>query len=165
MPTSTDRIQKQIILRATQERVWRAITDAKQFGSWFGVKFDGEFTAGAPVVGRIAPTTVDSEIAKMQERHAGARFEFVVDRIEPMHHFSFRWHPFAIDQSVDYSDEPMTHVTFALEAVPQGTMLTITETGFDAIPLARRNDAFEANDEGWGAQTMLLEKYLARSAT
>lgn len=165
MASSTDRIEKRIVLRAPQERVWRAITDAKQFGSWFGVTFEGDFTAGAPTVGRVTPTTVDPEIAKMQERHAGAPFEFVVDRMEPMSLFSFRWHPFAIDRSVDYSSEPMTLVTFALEATPEGTMLTITETGFDSIPLARRADAFEANGEGWAAQTMLLEKYLARSAT
>ena len=165
MSSSTDRIEKRIFLRAPRERVWRAIADATQFGSWFGVRFDREFAPGATMAGRVTPTTVDPEIAKMQEPHAGTRFEFVVDRIEPMELFSFRWHPFAIDPSVDYSDEPMTLVTFTLQAVPDGTMLTITETGFDAIPISRRGDAFEANGEGWAMQTVLLEKYVARSAS
>jgi uncharacterized protein YndB with AHSA1/START domain len=161
--SATDRIEKQILLRAPQERVWSAITEAKQFGSWFGIDFEGEFTAGTPIIGRIRPTTVDPGVAKAQERYAGTSVELVVDRIEPMHRFSFRWHPFAIDPDVDYSHEPMTLVTFALKAVTEGTLLTITESGFDSIPLARRADAFEANDEGWAAQATLLEKYLARS--
>ncbi|HYZ15789.1 MAG TPA: SRPBCC domain-containing protein, partial [Candidatus Acidoferrum sp.] len=97
MVTPTDRIEKKILLRAPHERVWRAITDAKQFGNWFGVAFDGDFVAGARITGTIVPTKVDAEVAKLQESHTGAKFAFHVDRIEPMRLFSFRWHPFAVD--------------------------------------------------------------------
>jgi len=91
-------------------------------------------------------------------------FAFIVDRIEPMRLFSFRWHPFAIDQAFDYSKEPTTLVVFQLEEVAAGTKLTITESGFDRIPLERRAKAFTANEQGWAAQTRLLEKYVAMGA-
>jgi len=140
--------------------VWRAISDAKQFGTWFGVEFDGPFAPGARMTGKMVPTKVDPEIAKMQQPYTGMAFEYTVDRIEPMRLFSFRWHPFAIDPKVDYSHEPTTLVVFELEEVPGGTQLTITETGFDGIPLERRAKAFGANSEGWAKQTELLAKYV-----
>jgi len=112
----------------------------------------------------MVPTKADPDVAKAQEAYAGMRFEFTVDRIEPMRLFSFRWHPFAIDPDVDYSSEPMTLVTFELEETPSGTMLTITESGFDRIPLERRAKAFTANEHGWTAQAKLLEKHLGGSA-
>jgi uncharacterized protein YndB with AHSA1/START domain len=161
MNSVTDRIEKKVFLKAPRARVWQAISDSKRFGAWFGVTFDEPFRPGAQMVGTLTGTTVDPETAKQMERYKGARFEFQVDRIEPEHHFSYRWHPFAIDQSVDYSHEPMTLVAFDLEEAPGGTMLTIVESGFDRIPLARRADAFESNDEGWAKQAELLEKYLA----
>jgi uncharacterized protein YndB with AHSA1/START domain len=161
MTASTDRIEKKVLLRAPLDRVWRAISDAKEFGTWFGVAFDGPFTAGTRLSGRLLPTKVDAAVAKAQEPHAGMRFELTVDRIEPMRLFSFRWHPFAIDPEVDYSKEPGTLVTFELEEAPSGTMLTITESGFDRIPLERRAKAFTANEQGWAAQAKLIEKYLA----
>lgn len=161
MATSTDRIEKKVLLRAPRDRVWRAISDAKQFGAWFGVEFESGFVAGARVIGKIAPTKVDPEVAQAQEPYSGMSFEFHIDCIEPMRLFSFRWHPYAIDPNADYSNEPMTLVTFTLEDAGGDTMLTITESGFDGIPLARRAEAFEANDEGWTAQAQLIEKYLA----
>jgi uncharacterized protein YndB with AHSA1/START domain len=161
--STTDRIRKTVVLRAPVERVWRAISDAKQFGSWFGFVFDGDFAAGKRMTGRIVPTTVDASVAKGQEKYAGRAVEITVDRIEPMRVFSYRWHPFALDPSVDYSSEPTTLVVFELAPVAEGTQLTITETGFDSIPSGRRNDAFEANDEGWAAQVHLIEKYLAQN--
>jgi uncharacterized protein YndB with AHSA1/START domain len=164
MTDTTDRIEKQILLRAPRERVWRAISDAQQFGSWFGVRFDAAFVAGARLTGQITPTTVDAEIAKAQEPYAGMAFDFLVERIEPMHLFSFRWHPYAVERGVDYSQEPTTLVQFVLEEAAGGTLLTITESGFDRIPLTRRAEAFKSNDQGWAAQTMLIEKYLARAA-
>jgi len=164
MATSTDRIEKSVVLRAPRERVWRAISDSKQFGSWFGVKFDGPFVAGASIVGKIVPTTVDAEVAKRQELYKGHRFEFAVDRVEPMRLFSFRWHPFAMDSGIDYSKEPTTLVVFQLEEVADGTMLTVTESGFDQIPIERRAKAFAANEGGWAAQMKLIEKYLAQQA-
>jgi uncharacterized protein YndB with AHSA1/START domain len=161
---SGDRIEKKIILRVSLERLWRAVSEAEQFGRWFGVEFDGGFVAGARMTGKIVPTTVDPDIAKMQESHRGKAFAFHVDRIEPMRLFTFRWHPFAIDPRVDYSKEHMTIVTFALEEVPGGAMLTITESGFEHIPLGRRAEAFAANEQGWTAQITLIEKYLALAA-
>lgn len=161
MSTTPDRIEKKIMLRAAVERVWGAITDAEKFGSWFGVKFDGAFAPGAKIIGRITPTKVDPEVAKLQEPHAGQPFEFRIDTIEPMKRFAFYWHPYAVEPGTDYSKEPMTLVAFELEQVSGGTMLTITESGFDKVPLARRAEAFKANEGGWTHQARLIEKYLA----
>jgi uncharacterized protein YndB with AHSA1/START domain len=160
MSRQTDRIEKRILLRASRERVWRAISEAEQFGTWFGVELDGPFVAGSRLTGRITPTKVDAEVAELQAPHAGTKFEFHVERIEPMRLFSFRWHPFAVEPGVDYEKEPTTLVTFELEDAPGGTLLTISESGFDRIPLARRARAFEANEGGWSKQTQLIEKYL-----
>lgn len=158
--SSSDRIEKKIVLRAPLSRVWSAISDAQRFGAWFGVEFDAPFVAGAAMVGRITPTQVDPEVAKLQEPHAGKPFNCVIERIEPMKLFSFRWRPFAIDPKHDYSKEPMTLVAFELSEVAEGTELRITESGFDGIPLARRAEAFAANDGGWAHQAKLIEKYL-----
>jgi uncharacterized protein YndB with AHSA1/START domain len=161
---STDRIEKKIVLRAPRERVWRAISDAKQFGSWFGVAFDGPFAQGSRLTGKIVPTTVDAEVAKMQEPYAGKAFEWTVESIEPMQRMSFRWHPYAVEEGVDYSKEPTTLIEFVLTDAAGGILLTITESGFDQIPLARRAKAFKANEGGWEIQTRLIEKYLAKTA-
>ena len=100
-----------------------------------------------------------------QEPYAGVSFECTIDRVEPMRLFSFRWHPFAVDPAVDYSGEPATLVEFQLEEVEGGTRLTITESGFDRIPLERRARAFAANEQGWAAQSRLVEKYIAGVAS
>ena len=160
---NTDRIEKRIVLRAPLERVWRAISDAGQFGSWFGVAFDGPFVAGARLTGKIVPTTVDAEVAKQQKPYAGMAFEFFVERIEPMRTIEFRWHPFAVEPGVDYSGEPTTRIVFELQPVSDGVLLTVTESGFDQIPLARRAKAFAANDGGWAMQMKLIENYLANT--
>lgn len=161
MAAGRDRIEKTVLLRAPRDRVWRALSDSKQFGSWFGVAFDGPFVAGERVTGRIVPTKVDPEVAKAQEPYSGMAFELTVDRIEPMRLFSFRWHPFAIEAGVDYSREPTTLVVFELAEVPGGTKLDLTESGFEGIPLERRANAFTSNEQGWAAQMTLIEKYLA----
>lgn len=160
-----DRIEKKVVLRAPIARVFRALSDAREFGAWFGVAFDGPFVAGQRIVGRIRPTTVDPEVAKLQARHEGKPFDVTIARIEPPHLFSFRWHPFAIDPAVDYSSEPTTLVTFELAEAPEGTLLTITESGFDRIPLERRVQAFTANEGGWGHQAELVGKWLVAHAT
>jgi len=157
----SDRIQKTVTLRAPRSRVWRAISDSREFGEWFGVRFDGPFESGSPLRGVITPTKADPEVAKLQKPHEGMAFEITVDRIEPERLFSFKWHPFAIDRNVDYSSEPMTLIVFELEDVPGGTKLTITESGFDRIPLVRRAQAFGANEGGWSKQVELIAKYLA----
>lgn len=160
MVSTTDRIEKSVLLRAPQERVWHAISDPTEFGRWFGMEFEGKFSAGAEVRGRIKPTIADAAVAKMQEKYTGMPVALFIERIEPMRTFAFRWHPFAIDESVDYSKEPMTLVTFTLETADGGTKLTVVETGFDSIPIERRADAFEANEEGWTMQLELVGKYL-----
>jgi uncharacterized protein YndB with AHSA1/START domain len=160
MSPSTDRIEKQVFLKAPRERVWRAIADAREFGRWFGVAFDGPFAAGRRVTGRIVPTAVDAEVAKSQRPYEGIAMEFAIERIEPPRLFSYRWHPGGVDPAVDYSEEPTTLVEFTLEERPGGTQLTVTESGFDRIPLARRAKAFSGNEAGWAAQTTLIAKYL-----
>ncbi|KVV53035.1 vanillate O-demethylase oxidoreductase VanB [Burkholderia territorii] len=164
MTESTDRIEKQALLAAPLARVWEAVGNAGEFGTWFGVTFDGPFVAGRPLFGRITPTRVDDDVANAQEPYAGTVFEIVVDRIEPKQRFSFRWHPFAIDPNFDYASEPMTLVTFALAEANGGTLLTISETGFDYLTEARRAKAREMNDQGWTAQMTLIAKYLAKHA-
>jgi uncharacterized protein YndB with AHSA1/START domain len=164
METNQDRIVKKTMLRAPLARVWQAVSDARQFGAWFGVEFEGPFVPGAPLVGKMVPTNADPEIAKMQAPYRGARFEIVVDRVEPMRLFSFRWHPYAVDGGIDYSKEPMTLVTFELAEAPAGTVLTVTETGFDRLPPGRRDQAFAKNEGGWIMQMTLVEKYLADAA-
>ena len=158
---STDRIEKKILLHAPLQQVWRALSDSTEFGTWFGVKFDGPFAPGASMRGAIVPTQVNAEVAKAQKPYEGLPFEITIEKMEPERLFSFRWHPFAIERGVDYSAEPTTLVVFALEEVPGGVMLTVTESGFDQIPLARRAKAFTANEQGWGMVVKLVEEYLA----
>ena len=159
---TTDRIVKQTLLHAPRERVWRAISDAAEFGSWFGMALDGPFVAGTRVKARIVPTRVDPEVAKLQAPYAGTDFEIVVERVEPLQALAFRWHPYAVEAGMNYAPEPMTLVTFELEDRPGGTLLTITESGFDRIPLARRAAAFKSNEGGWEMQTRLISKHLAQ---
>ena len=160
-PSSTDRIEKRVLLHAPRERVWRAVSDAQQFGTWFGVRFDGAFTAGRTLTGRISPTQVDAAVAAMQKPYEGLPFAFHVERIEPMQRIAFRWHPYAVEAGIDYEKEPMTLIEFVLADAEGGILLTITESGFDRIPLARRARAFAANEGGWEAQTRLVAQYLA----
>jgi uncharacterized protein YndB with AHSA1/START domain len=160
----TDRIEKTILLRAPRARVWRALTDSAEFGQWFGVKFDGSFAPDTLVRGTIVGTKVDPEVARAQRQHSGVPFEITIDRIEPERLFSFRWHPYAVEPGVDYAAEPTTLIEFAIEEVPGGTRLTVTESGFDRIPLARRAKAFTANEQGWTIMVTIIEKYLAHAA-
>lgn len=159
--TFTDQIQKITVLNAPHERVWRAISDAGQFGGWFGVRFDGAFVPGAVITGHLTRSVVDPD---PPGKYEGLAFDFKIEQIEPMRLFSYSWHPCALDANVDYSGEPPTLVTFELEAVAGGTKLTITETGFDAIPLERRAAAFQANSGGWADQVEFIEKFLALPA-
>jgi uncharacterized protein YndB with AHSA1/START domain len=159
---TTDRIEKKTVLRAPRDRVWNAIADVKQFGTWFGVEIDGPFVAGKTLAAKIRPTKVDAEIAKMQQPYDGVTFEIVVERVEPMRELAFRWHPGAVEPGVDYATEPMTLVQFLLDEAADGTQLTIIESGFDRIPLERRANAFKSNDSGWAMQLELIAKYLAR---
>lgn len=158
----TDRIEKQVLLKAPRARVWRALTDSQQFGQWFGVRFEQPFTAGAVLRGKITPTTVDATVAAAQKPYEGKAFDITVERVEPERLVSFRWHPYAVDEKLDYSKEPTTLIEFTLEEVPDGVLLRVTESGFDRIPLERRAKAFEMNEHGWAMQMTLVAKYLAR---
>jgi len=160
---TTDRIEKKILLRASRQRVWRALSDSTEFGSWFGMKFDTAFTPGACMRGTIAPTTVDAEVAKTQKKYEGVPVEMTIEQMEPERLFSFRWHPGAVDPDLDYSVEPTTLVVFELEEVADGILLTLTESGFDRIPLARRAKVFSMNEGGWSAQMKLIERYVSHA--
>ena len=147
---SSDMIKKTIDLKAPLSRVWRAISDHREFGAWFRVKLEAPFVAG--------------ETARGQITHPGYehyRWEAVVRTIEPERLFSFTWRPYAIDQSKDYSDETPTLVEFILEPLGEGTRLTIIESGFDKVPAYRRDEAFRMNDQGWTAQCQNIAKHVA----
>jgi uncharacterized protein YndB with AHSA1/START domain len=150
--TDTDRIEKKVVLRAPRSRVWRAISDAEQFGEWFRVKLDGKFVEGKSISGKM-----------LHKGYEDAKFEIEIERIQPETYFSYRWHPYALDAKVDYSKEPTTLVEFRLEDATDGTALTILETGFDGIPLARRAEAFRMNDGGWTSQVRNIENYVTRT--
>lgn len=149
--THPDQIRKRAVLRASRARVWRALAAAEEFGPWFGVKLEGPFAEGATVRGKIT--------------HPGYEhmtMEMLVERVEPERYFAFRWHPYAVDASVDYSSEPSTLVEFRLEDAGGLTDLTIVESGFDSIPPARRREAFRMNDEGWTEQLKNIERYVTQ---
>jgi len=150
---STDRIEKQILLRAPRARVWLALANAEQFGAWFGVKLNGEFAPGARVVGQV-----------LHPGYEHVRFEMTIERMEPERLLSWRWHPHAIDPKADYSAEPTTLVVFGLADAPEGTLLTVVESGFDGIPLGRRLEAYRSNDGGWAIQVKAIEKYVSQPA-
>ena len=128
----------------------RALRDAGEFGTWFGIKLEGNFTPGARIDGRV---TVPG--------YEHLPLVLVVEKIEPEHLFSYRWHPYAVDPDVDYSSEPMTRVEFHLDEVAEGTRLTVIESGFDSIPAARRAEAFRMNEHGWEAQINNIERHVA----
>lgn len=146
---NTDRIEKRVVLRASRARVWRALTDAQEFGTWFGVRLEGAFAPGARVRGRITIPGYEHVV-----------MEVAVERVEPEQLLSYRWHPYAVEPGVDYSAEPMTLVEFRLADVPDGTELTVVESGFDALPAARRADAFRMNDGGWTEQLRNIAAYV-----
>ncbi len=148
---NTDRIEKKIVLRAPRSRVWRAISDAKEFGTWFGVVLETPFTPGARVSGRITIPGYEHGVLNI-----------TIERIEPERYLSFRWHPYAIDPDLDYSTEPRTLVEFTLdETAGGGTELTVVESGFDRIPAARRAEAFRMNDQGWAGQLKNIERHVS----
>lgn len=147
----TDRIEKQVELRAPRARVWRALTNAEEFGTWFGVKLLSPFAEGATVRGQIT-----------HPQYTHVTMEVQVERIEPERYFAYRWHPYAVDAKTDYSREPTTLVEFTLEDRGDSTALTIVESGFDRIPLARRAEAFRMNEGGWTEQARNIERYVAQ---
>jgi uncharacterized protein YndB with AHSA1/START domain len=145
-----NRIEKRIELKAPLARVWRAISDYREFGAWFKVNIEAPFVAGQPARGRITHPGYEHVV-----------WQVVVQKIEPQQLFSFSWHPYGIDPQVDYSRETPTLVEFRLAAVPGGTLLIVTETGFDQVPAARRAEAYRMNDSGWAQQMKNIEHHVA----
>jgi uncharacterized protein YndB with AHSA1/START domain len=149
--SSTDRIEKQIQLKAPRARVWKAITDPKEFGEWFRVGLEGKFEVGKAISGKI-----------LYPGYEHLTMTVVVDRMDAEHVFAYRWHPNATDPNVDYSPDPMTLVEFRLEEKDGGTLLTLTESGFDKLPAARRDAAYRGNEGGWAEQLTNIERHVSR---
>lgn len=149
-PRSTDRIEKTIDIKAPVSRVWKALTDHREFGTWFRVRLDGPFVPGQPSTGNMT-----------YPGYEHVRWNAVVQKIEPERHFSFTWHPYALDPAVDYSGEPPTLIEFTLEPIAGGTRLTVVESGFDKLPPHRRDEAFRMNEKGWAAQVQNIANHVA----
>jgi len=147
--SSTDRIEKHAVLKAPRSRVWRAIADATEFGTWFRMVFDGPFVEGKTVRGRVTYPGYEHVEGDLQ-----------VVRIQAESYFAYRWHPYAVDPKVDYSGEPTTLVEFHLEEAGAQTALTIVESGFDQIPAHRRAEAYRMNDGGWTGQVANIAAYV-----
>jgi uncharacterized protein YndB with AHSA1/START domain len=147
-----NRIEKRIELKAPIARVWRALTDHREFGQWFRVKLEGPFVPGQASRGRIT-----------YPGYEHLKWEAVVQKMEPPKLFSFTWHPYAVDPDKNYSKETPTLVEFRLEEIPGGTLLLLTESGFDKIPDERRLEAFRSNEGGWTQQMKNIEAYVAKN--
>ena len=145
-------IEKKIELKAPVSRVWRALTDYREFGEWFRVKMQGPFAPGQESVGNI-----------LYPGYEHLSWKAVIQKMEPESYFSFTWHPYAIDPQVDYDREEPTLVEFRLEPTATGTLLTLTESGFDKLPVHRRHEAFIRNEGGWIQQMKNIESHVARS--
>jgi uncharacterized protein YndB with AHSA1/START domain len=150
---NTDSITKNVLLKAPRSRVWRALTNAQEFGTWFGARLTGTFAPGARIQGPIT-----------HKGYEHLTMDFTIDKVEPERLISWRWHPAAIEPGVDYSAEPTTLVTFELEEVDGGTRLTVVESGFDRIPAARRADAFRMNEGGWTQQMESIKRHVSTTA-
>ncbi len=148
----SDRIEKTVELKAPVSRVWRALTDHEEFGTWFRVRLDGPFVPGQVSRGNVT-----------YPGYEHLRWEAVVQKMEPERRFSFTWHPYAIDPNVDYSGEPSTLVEFTLEKTATGTRLRIVESGFDKLPPNRRDEAFRMNDRGWSIQTENIARHVEQA--
>jgi uncharacterized protein YndB with AHSA1/START domain len=152
--SSSDRIEKEVLLRAPRSRVWEAVGDSREFGKWFNAVLEGPFEPGKTLHGTIT-----------EPGWEGTRFVVFVERVEPGRHLSFRWHPYpAGPEAVGDSATPTTLVSFDLDDAPDGTRLRIVESGFDAIPFDRRADARKSNDEGWTIQAERIAKHVAKAA-
>jgi uncharacterized protein YndB with AHSA1/START domain len=148
-PQAGDRIEKRFEVGARRSRVWRAISDAEEFGAWFGMKLDRPFAPGATVLGRL---TIPG--------YEHVTLEILVERIEPEGYFSYRWHPYPMNPAIDYTAEPTTLVEFRLEETAGGTAVMITESGFNQLPASRRAEAFRMNEGGWASQSRKLAAYV-----
>jgi len=152
MSSSTDRIERELLLKAPISRVWRALTTAEEFGQWFGVALEGK-------------SFVEGDHMKWQITYPGyehIRFDVYIGKIQPETHFSYRWHPYAVNPEIDYTQEPPTEVVFTLRETEQGTLLRVVESGFDQVPAYRREEAFRMNSGGWEGQFENIQEYVEK---
>ncbi len=148
--TSTDRIEKTVVLKVPRARVWRALTDKDEFGAWFGVRLEAPFAPGQRSRGQVT-----------SHGYEHVAWDITIERMEEGRLLSWRWHPYAVEPGVDYSGETPTLVTFTLEDAPGGTRLTVVESGFDEVPLARRALAYRMNEGGWNEQTERIRRHVS----
>ena len=151
-----DRIEKSAVLHASLERVWQAVSDSGQFGTWFGMEIDQPFVEGTTVMGVMSATAVDDEIAAQQKPHAGAPCPLRIVTVDPPKRLAFRWNPVPDPEFADVT----TLVEFTLTEVDDGVLLEIVESGFDALPASHRTTAFDNNSGGWAAQLNLIGRYV-----
>lgn len=149
----SDRIEKTIELKAPVARVWKALTDYREFGEWFRVRLEGPFVPGKATRGQISYAGYEH-----------LKWEAVVQKMEPERLFSFTWHPYAVDEKQDYSKEPPTLVEFTLEKTAKGTLLRVVESGFDKLPSHRRDEAFRMNEGGWRKQIENIAQHVEQPA-
>lgn len=147
--TRTDRIEKEILLAAPPSRVWRALTDAAEFGAWFRVALEGPFVVGRKNRGPLTYPGYEHVVMEVE-----------VERMDAESHFAFRWHPYAVDPTLDYSAEATTLVEFRLEPSGAGTLLKLVESGFERIPYGRRGEAFRMNEGGWSQQLVNIQRHV-----
>lgn len=148
MSKTENSIEKEIQIKAPVAKVWKALTDAKLFGQWFGVNLHSDFVAGKTTKGRNTSKGFEMEMT------------FQIKEIKPQTYFSYAWIPFPMDQSFDYSKEDPTLVEFFLEESSSGTLLKVKESGFNKITASRRAEAFKMHTGGWEAQLKNIEKFL-----
>lgn len=152
----SDRIEKSAVLQAPLERVWNAVGDSAQFGTWFGMAIDQPFVEGATVTAVMSATEVDDEIAAQQKPYAGAACPLQIVTVDPPKRLAFRWNPLPEPEFADVT----TLVEFTLTEVDDGVLLEIVESGFDALPASHRTTAFDNNSGGWAAQLRLVGRYV-----
>jgi uncharacterized protein YndB with AHSA1/START domain len=150
--TQTDRIQKQVLLRASRTRVWRALTQTNEFNEWFGVQLQGTFAQGTKLRGRVT-----------HKGYEHLTMEIIIQQFEPEHTLAWRWHPGADEPGVDKTSSEMTDVVFKLEETPEGTLLKVTETGFGRVPVSRRSLVYRQNEDGWTGQMKAIKQYVDKA--
>lgn len=147
--SDTDRIERSTHIQAPRARVWRALSNAEEYGSWFGANLTGQtFAPGQQVRGPLTIKGFEHVV-----------FDAIIERMEPEHLLSYRWHPYAVDPAIDYSKEQRTLVTFTLKDAAGGTLLNLVESGFDQVPPEHRLTALRMNTQGWEGRLWNILRY------
>lgn len=150
MTDDPDRVEKSLDVRAPRSRVWRAISDAREFGTWFGLgeplELQGTFEPG----GRI--------LVRWAGRREPELF-CTIERVEPERLLAFRWVPYEIADGDDPARHPTTLIEMRLADCDIGTRLTISESGFAALP-ADKQYKRDQNGMGWAIQLQSIAQHL-----